>query len=250
MRAAGAEALTVGQSAPTPLTDPPVHSGGRPAALAFGQDGAVEQHYWEPQDEDDYDAANAELKKRFAAWSKDKGLEVRRDGPEGLLHYKWAYVDRHLTRWRRRDLSEVFLELYPAKVMVEVDDLDEILAGAKDFITFLAETELLDEGSESPEVLCDFLDDVAPEFREHMADSSRFSFGKRLWTEAAREGVSPADPAAVEAFMKRFNSRPRSERDAILGRGSMPAGRRSTSGRFTAPGTPSRPSGKSRKRGH
>ena len=49
---------------------------------------------WEPEDEDDYEAANAELKRRFAAWADDKGLEVERDGPEGLLHYKWAYVDR------------------------------------------------------------------------------------------------------------------------------------------------------------
>ena len=61
------------------------------------------------------------------------------------------------------------------------------------------------------------------EFRAHMADSSRYSFGKRLWTEAASEGVSPDDPAAVEAFMERFNSRPRAERDTILGRGVMPA---------------------------
>jgi hypothetical protein len=208
----------------------------------------VEPQSWEPEDERDYEAANAELKRRFAAWSDDKGLEVERDGPEGLLHYKWAYVDQHLTRWRRRDLYEIYLELYPAKVMAEADELDEVLAEAKSFITFLAETELLDDESESPQVLCDFLDEIAPEFGEYMADSSRYSFGKRLWTEAASEGVSPGDPAAVEAFMDRFNSRPRAERDAILGQGIMPAGRRVTSGRFTPPGTPSRSSGKRRKR--
>jgi hypothetical protein len=81
-----------------------------------------------------------------------------------------------------------------------------------------------------------------------MADMPRYSFGKRLWTEAASEGMSPDDPAAVEAFMDRFNSRPRGERDTILGRGVMPAGRQVASGRFTPPGTPSRPSGKRRKR--
>ncbi len=203
---------------------------------------------WETEDEDEYEAANAELKRRFCAWADDKGLEVDRNGPEGLLHYKWAYVDGHLTRWRRRDLYEIYLELYPAKVMAEADELDEILAETKAFISFLAETELLDEESESPEMLCDFLDEIAPEFREHMADSSRYSFGKRLWTEAASEGVSPDDPAAVEAFMERFNSRPRAERDAILGQGVMSSGRRAASGRFTPPGTPSRSSGKRRKR--
>jgi hypothetical protein len=209
----------------------------------------VESSYsWETEDEDEYEAANTELKRRFAAWVDTKGLEVDRDGPEGLLHYKWAYVDRHLTRWMRRDLYEIYLELYPAKVMAEADELDEILNETKAFLSFLAETDLLDEESESLEVLCDFLDEIAPEFRESMADSSRYSFGKRLWTEAAGEGVSPGDPAAVEAFMARFNSRTRAERDAILGQGLMPAGRRATSGRFTPPGTLSRSSGKRRKR--
>jgi hypothetical protein len=209
----------------------------------------VEPSYsWETEDEDEYEAANTELKRRFATWADTKGLEVDRDGPEGLLHYKWAYVDRHLTRWMRRDLYEIYLELYPAKVMAEADELDEILTETKAFLSFLAETDLLDEESEPLEVLCDFLDEIAPEFRESMADSSRYSFGKRLWTEAASEGVSPGDPAAVEAFMARFNSRPRAERDAILGQGVMPAGRQATSGRFTPPGTPSRSSGKRRKR--
>jgi hypothetical protein len=170
------------------------------------------------------------------------------DLPAGLLHYKWAYVDQHLTRWRRRDLYEIYLEIYPAKVMAEADELDGILAETKTFITFLAQAELLDEESESLEMLCDFLDEIAPEFGEHMADTSRYSFGKRLWTEAASEGVTPDNPAAVEAFMDRFNSRPRAERDAILGPGVMPAGRRAATGRFTPPGTPSRPSGKRRKR--
>ena len=55
-----------------------------------------------------------------------------------------------------------------------------------------------------PRCSCDFLDEIAPEFRANMADSSRYSFGKRLWTEAASEGVSPDDPAAVEAFMDRL----------------------------------------------
>jgi hypothetical protein len=210
----------------------------------------MEPHSWEPEDDDDYEAATTELKRRFATWAADQGLDIQRDGPEGLLHYKWAYVDGHLTRWRRRDLFEVYLELYPAKVMVDLDDLDEVLAEARPFLTFLDETGLLDGESEPLEVLCDYLDEIAPEFRENMADTSRYSFGKRLWTEAASEGVSHGDPAAVEAFMARFNARPRTERDAILGPGLLPAARNVASGRFTPPGTPSRPAKSRRRRKH
>ena len=73
-------------------------------------------------------------------------------------------------------------------------------------------------------MLCDFLSEIAPEFREQMADSSRYSFGKRLWTEAASEGVSPDDPAAVEAFMDRFNTRPGPSGTPSWARASCPPG--------------------------
>lgn len=205
---------------------------------------------WEPENDDEYEVASRELKRRFAVWAalrNDDAFDP--DTPEGLLHYKWAYVDGHLTRWRRGDLSEIYLELYPAKVMAELDELDEVLAEAKMFLAFLAETGLLDEESEPVDVLVGHLGAIEGQFRSNMADLSRFSFGKRLWTEAAKEGVRPDDPAAVEAFMARFNARPRAERDAILGGGLKSGSRPQASGRFTPPGTRPRPSsGKRRKR--
>jgi len=54
---------------------------------------------WEPEGEDDCEAANAELKERFATTVANKGLAVDPDAPEGLLHHNWGYVDGHLTRW-------------------------------------------------------------------------------------------------------------------------------------------------------
>jgi hypothetical protein len=53
-------------------------------------------------------------------------------------------VDQHLCCWRRRDPYEIFLVVYPAKVMAEADELDEILAEARTFVPFLVEFELLD----------------------------------------------------------------------------------------------------------
>lgn len=81
-----------------------------------------------------------------------------------------------------------------------------------------------------------------------MADPSRYSFGKRLWTQAASEGVLPDDPAAVEAFMARFNARPRSERDAILGGWGTSERRPAATGRFTPPGTRPKPSSAKRRK--
>jgi len=201
---------------------------------------------WQPESDEEYEAARTELKRRFAIWATRGDDVFNPDAPEGLLHYKWGYVDGHLTRWTRRDLDEIFLEIYPAKVMAEPDELDEVLAEARMFLTFLSETGLLDEESEPPDVLVDHLGRIEGRFRANMADTSRYSFGKRLWSEAAAEGVWPDDTKAVEAFMARFNARPLAERDAILGKGLQPGGRRAAAGRFTPPGTQPRPSSRKR----
>ena len=204
---------------------------------------------WWPEEEEDYEVARVELKKRFARWRAAAGLEAEKDAGEAPIHYKWAYVDGHLTRWRCEDLDEVYLELHPAKVMVDDEDLDGVLEEAKAFIRFLDETALLDPESDPADVLVDHLEAMEDRFRQNMADTSRYSFGKRLWTSAQAEGVRMDDRASLEAFMADFNARPRAEREAILGRGPGPPPRASSSGRITAPGTrPKVPSAKRRKR--
>ena len=204
---------------------------------------------WWPEEDEDYEVAHVELKKRFSQWRAAAGLDAEKDAGEAAIHYKWAYVDGHLTRWRCEDLDEVYLELHPAKVMVDEEDLDDVLEEAKAFITFLDETGLLDPESDPADVLVDHLDAIDGRFRKNMADISRYSFGKRLWTSAQAEGVRMDDRASVEAFMADFNARPRAEREAILGRGPGHPPRPSSTGRITAPGTrPKAGSAKRRKR--
>jgi hypothetical protein len=210
------------------------------------QDGAVvASRNWQPNDEDDYEAASADLKERFGSWSADKGLEVDPEAPESPLHYKWGYLDGHLTRWSCADLDEVYLELYPAKVIVEDDELDDVLEEARAFISFLAETGLLDQASDPPERLLEHLSRIEKQFRANMATAGRQSFGKRLWGQALAEGVSLDDQAGVDAFIARFNARPRAERDALLG---QHLSLRQPRGRFTPPGTPPRPSSAKRRK--
>jgi hypothetical protein len=208
---------------------------------------------WSPSSEGEYEVARSDLKRRFAAWRTDKGIDVEVDAPEAPIHYKWGYLDGHLTRWTRDDLDEVYLELYPAKVIVGEDEVAEVLTEARAFMTFLADTGLLASGSETAAVLLEHLDQIEGRFLSNMADASRYSFGKRLWMAAAAEGVHPDDPEAVDAFMANFNARPRAEREALLGRGPQVLPRPTVTGRFTPPGTKPRPkqsSAKRRKRRH
>ncbi len=203
---------------------------------------------WSPESGEDYEVARTELKQRFAAWCADTGADVELDAPEGPIHYKWSHLDGRLTHWTRNDLAEIYVEIYPAKVMADEEELGDVMAEARAFLVFLAETDLLDADSEPIDVLLGHLEVIEPYFRRNMADPSLFSVGKRIWTTATAEGVRLDDPEAVQAFMADFNARPLAERDAVFGRGPAVLPRPKATGRFTPPGTPSRPSGKRRKR--
>ena len=108
---------------------------------------------WSPESEADYEVARRALKKRFAQWRTSVGAAPDKDAGEAPIHYKWAFLDGHLTRWSCADLDEVYLELHPAKVMVDDEDLDDVLDEAKAFVSFLDETGLLAPDSEPADVL-------------------------------------------------------------------------------------------------
>jgi hypothetical protein len=194
-----------------------------------------------PTSEAGYQAARLWLRAEFARWSELNETDLGPDSFEELVHYKWGYLDGHLTRWARADLDAVLLELFPAKMIVDDNDLDNVIPETAAFIGFLTDTGLLDPASDDPATLRDHLDQLEPRFRQRMADRSRYSPGKRFWLAAAAAGVEPDDEQTVAAFIEQFNSRPFHERDAL--------GRRApTTGRFTPPGTQPRPKPTGRRR--
>jgi hypothetical protein len=212
------------------------------------KDGVVPRNTpdWSPESEEDYELARRRLKKLFSQWSSVVGAAIENDAVETPIHYKWAYLDGHLTRWTCEDLDDIYLELHPAKVIVEDDNLAEILNEAKTFIRFLDETGLLDPDSEPADVLVDRLDAIEQQFCQNMADTSRYSFGKRMWMTARAEGVHINDRASVEAFITDFNSRPIAQRDAVLGPSLVP--RPHATSRITPPGTPPKPRSSKRRK--
>jgi hypothetical protein len=191
-----------------------------------------------PTTEAGYEAARRRLRAEFADWAKRNGSDLGPDSFEELVHYKWGYLDGHLTRWTRADLDGVLLELFPAKMIVDDDDLAHVIPETAAFIGFLTDTGLLDPGSEDPQLLRAHLDQLDARFHRRMADPSRYSPGKRFWLAAAAAGVQPDDEPAVAAFIEQFNTRPIAERDAVLGRRAQT---RTGTGRFTPPGTKPRP---------
>jgi len=198
-----------------------------------------------PTSEDDYESARRQLRAEFSRWAEGNGSDLDPDSFEELVHYKWGYLDGHLTRWTRADLDSVLLELFPAKMIVDDNDLDQVIPEAAAFIDFLTDTGLLDPASDDPQLLHTHLDQLEVPFRRHMADRSRYSPGKRFWLAAAAAGVQPDDEQGVAAFINQFNARPLAERDAVLSRRAQT---NAGTGRFTPPGTQPRPKPTSRRR--
>jgi hypothetical protein len=195
-----------------------------------------------PPTEAGYESARQWLRAEFVRWSELDGTDLDPDSFEELVHYKWGYLDDNLTRWRRADLDAVLLELFPAKIIVEDDDLDDVIPETAAFIGFLTDTGLLDPASDDPKTLCAHLDQLEPRFRRRMADPSRYSPGKRFLLAAKATGITPDDEQGLAAFIEQFNSRPLHERDELFGR------RGAGTGRFTPPGTQPRSKGRRRRR--
>jgi len=137
---------------------------------------------------------------------------------EQLLDFKWGYLGGDLARWAPAEISEILLGLYPAKVMLDEEDLDLIPPVVAAFLRHLGDEGVVAEA----EAGARRADEVAAEFRTRALDPDNWSFGKRLWGDAAASGVDLTDPDSLQGFMAEFNERPRSERDAILGPPSTP----------------------------
>ena len=66
-------------------------------------------------------------------------------------------------------------------------------------------------------VLEQALDLLGEEFKTHAQDRSRWGLATSMFMRMPTEGVDPSQPSAIDACMDDFNSRPREERDAIIG---------------------------------
>ncbi len=89
-----------------------------------------------PAGEAGYEAARQQLRAAFTRWAETTSTELGPDSFEELVHYKWGHLDGHLTRWARADLDAVLLELFPARMIVDDDDLAQVIPETVAFIGF------------------------------------------------------------------------------------------------------------------
>lgn len=132
-----------------------------------------------------------------------------------VLDFKWGYLHDDMSRWTDRDIEEILLGLFPAKVMMGPEDPDIIVAGFGALLHFLADEGVL--ARDDATALATKVFQIAPRFRVAAFDERNWSMGKRLWGQASAEGVDFSDPTAMQQFVEDFNQRPFAERDVVFG---------------------------------
>ena len=155
-----------------------------------------------------------------------------------LLSWRLDYGDGDLFRWTAAELREFLLEWYPRKGDADDETLAAVTPSLAAFLRFLAERSVLEgDAIEGLEAALVRLED---RFAHTARDRRNWGPAKALATQMRAEGVDPTDADALEAWMADFNSRPRAERDAVLGGGAPELTIRLPSSGVRAPHEPSK----------
>ncbi|HEX9316954.1 MAG TPA: hypothetical protein VGA71_16285 [Actinomycetota bacterium] len=157
-----------------------------------------------------------ELVKAYVSWARDSGAFFDGDTVRLLLDYRAEYRDQNLTRWSAEDLSAVLLGLFPAKVVIDDEEVGDVVPAVRTFMEFLGSTGRLAKASDPLEDLLEELDEIEEVFEEAMGGPDAFGFAKRIALSMVADGVDVDDPEALETWIKDFNARPESERRALM----------------------------------
>ncbi len=172
-----------------------------------------------PDDEEGFSRVRDDLVERFERTSAGRDLGWV---ASGVLDFKWGYLGGDLAEWTPEDVGEILLGLYPAKAMMDTEDLDRIPTGFGALLRFLGYEGITPAAdAEAAERLVERL---RPRFHAAAMDEANWSMGKRLMSVARSEGVNMQDPDAMQRFMEDFNRLTFDERDAILGPPAVPEG--------------------------
>jgi hypothetical protein len=169
----------------------------------------------------------------WAAGSCPPGGAVYRHGDfiaGTLLDFKWGHADGRLGHWTEEDVETYLLEHLPRKVSGSeetfVDAPDCVIA----FVRFLDAQGLL--AGDPPDMLVDRCEQLRASSLAATRDRSLWGPAKTVVMAALAEGVDPSEPAAMEAFLLRFNARAAADRQRLVdGAAGRSGGKRTAAGR-------------------
>lgn len=163
----------------------------------------------DPDDSEAFETLRDQLTDRFAELH---GHDHAHHASQ-VLDLAWNHLGADPSEWDTEDLDAVLLDLYPAKVLVEADELAHVVPTVSAFLRLLGSEPWPHDTPQPPfESLAQHVASLEVSFLAAMHDETRFSPGKRIWSEALADGVDLTDQAAIEQWIAAYNERPVHER--------------------------------------
>jgi hypothetical protein len=110
----------------------------------------------------------------------------------------------------------LLMGVFPAKVMLDDEEVADVVPAVRTFIELLAATGRLSRAREPLDHLLETLDEIEGDFGEEMAGSGAFGLAKQVAMAMTVDDVDVSEPAAVQGWLEDFNARPEPERRALI----------------------------------
>lgn len=149
----------------------------------------------------------------FATWLGGARDEEALGDLDLMLTVRRDYLGSDLCTWREGEIRELLLGVFPRKVQSDPSLLRDGPGVLVSFLRYLEKTRQL-RGSGLYQLEAELVE-VGPQFAPAMQDASRFGMAKSLFASMSADGVEPADPDAIAAWIEDFNARPYDERAAL-----------------------------------
>jgi hypothetical protein len=161
--------------------------------------------FFEPGEDDEYEATRDLLVHRFRQWAREEGLDADPFTAEAALDYRHhGTPDGRLGLWEPRHVEGFLLEWLPRTVTVlpgqEPVDTPATLSA---LLRYLDAVHLADPRSASLVDNLAAVDTAAPCHAGAMADRSRWGMAKFWTTTATEQGVDILDEQAMQRFVER-----------------------------------------------
>ncbi len=161
------------------------------------------------------DDARAEIIDAFLAAPGAPQGETAEIIADTCLGYSCDYLGDDPYRWSPIVVEQFLLDFVPRKVSLDLGEIRELPAVLRAWVRFALTRRGLEERwiRETEEVV----DEFAPAFLREATDPANFGPAKSIEAAMRADGVDFSDQASIDAWIREFNTRPLSERDALRG---------------------------------
>ncbi|AQT73533.1 hypothetical protein B1K54_19525 [Streptomyces sp. fd1-xmd] len=160
---------------------------------------------FEPEAEEEFEAARGLLVDRLVQWAGEQGLPLDGFTAEAALDYRHrATADGRLGLWESRHVEELLLSWLPQNVTERPGEERSDAPGTlRTLLRYLHAAQLADPRGPSLQDSLAAVDRVAEQYPAAMTDRTRWGLAKFWAMTAAEQGVDVLDGAALQHFADR-----------------------------------------------